>query len=51
MKTQNNRWKLVLVFSVIAWSLYEMYPPVGRSLAKQFYATAIRKDAIFTAIV
>lgn len=51
MKTQNNRWKLVLVLSVIAWSLYEMYPPAGRSLAKQFQATAVRKDATFTAIV
>jgi SecD/SecF fusion protein len=51
MKTQNNRWKLVLVLSVIAWSLYEMYPPVGRSLAKQFQATAVGKDATFTAIV
>ena len=51
MKTQNNRWKLVLVLSVIAWSLYEMYPPVGRSLAKQFQATAVRKDPTFTAIM
>jgi SecD/SecF fusion protein len=51
MKTQRNRWKLVLVLSVIAWSLYEMYPPVGRSLAKQFQATAVGKDANFSAIV
>ena len=41
----------MLVLSVIAWSLYEMYPPVGRSLAKQFQATAVGKDATFTAIV
>jgi SecD/SecF fusion protein len=51
MKTQSNCWKLVLVLSVIAWSLYEMYPPVGRSLAKQFQATAMRKDAEFAAIM
>ena len=51
MKTQRNRWKLVLVLSVIVWSLYEMYPPVGRSLAKQFQTTAVGKDATFTAIV
>ena len=41
----------MLVLSIIAWSLYEMYPPVGRSLAKQFQATAVRKDATFTGIV
>ncbi|HVM50222.1 MAG TPA: protein translocase subunit SecD [Candidatus Acidoferrum sp.] len=51
MKTQNNRWKLALVLLVIAWSFYEMYPPTGRSLAKQFQVTAMRKDAEFAAIV
>ncbi|HVZ17181.1 MAG TPA: protein translocase subunit SecD, partial [Terriglobales bacterium] len=34
--------------AVIAWSLYEMYPPVGRDLAKEFQAVAIRKDAAFS---
>ena len=51
MKTQRNRWRLILVLAVIAWSLFEMYPPVGRSLARQFQAMAIRKDATFTAIM
>ena len=48
---RNNRWKFVLVCSVIAWSLYEMYPPAGRDLAKQFQTKAVRKDAAFAAIL
>ena len=41
----------MLVCLVIVWSLYEMYPPAGRDLAKQFQAKAVRRDAAFAAIL
>lgn len=41
----------MLVCAVIAWSLYEMYPPARRDLAQQFQAKAARKDAAFAAIL
>ena len=36
---------------VVVWSFYEMYPPVGHSLAKEFQAKAVRKDKNFSEIV
>ena len=52
MRNQNNRWKLLLFVSVIAWSFCEMYPPVKRDLTRQFQTTkAIRKDATFAEIL
>jgi SecD/SecF fusion protein len=51
MRNRNNRGKFFLVISIIAWSLYEMYPPAGRDLAKQFQAKAVRKDAAFADIL
>lgn len=48
---RNNLWKFVIVLLVLAWSFYEMYPPVGRSLVSVFQDKAYRKDANFNAIV
>jgi len=48
---QHSRWKLLLVVAVLAWSFYEMYPPVGRDLVKQFKARAVGRDAAFVGMV
>ena len=48
---KNNLRKLLLVLTVIGWSFYEMYPPVGRNVAKEFEEKAVRKDEIFIGIV
>src|ERR1017187_6126985 len=48
MKNQNNRWKFAIVVLVLAWSFYEMYPPAGRNLPKEFQAKAVGKDKTFS---
>ena len=49
---QNNRWKWVLVAFVVAWSLYETYPPTSKDLIAEFEARASnRDDATFKAIL
>src|ERR1035441_9447983 len=51
MKNPSNRWKFLFVVLVVAWSFYEMYPPAGRDLAKEFQARAVRKDKTFSEIM
>lgn len=41
----------MLVLAVVAWSFYEMYPPVGRSLVKEFQSQAVSKDEQFGSIM
>src|SRR5438034_2526324 len=48
---RNNFWRLVLVVTVILWSLYEVYPPKGRDLVQVFREKAVNRDTNFTAIV
>ena len=48
---RNNAWKFALVVFVVAWSLYEMYPPTPRDLLVEFQGRAVRKDATFTSIM
>src|SRR5579884_2887005 len=48
---RNNLWKFLFVLAVLAWSFYQMYPPVGRNLMTEFQDKAVRKDTNFTAIV
>lgn len=50
-QSPNHRWKLFLVIFVILWSLYEIYPPVGREVTSQFREQAVGKDATFAAMV
>lgn len=38
------------MFGILAWSIYEMFPPVGRNLSKEFQAKAVRKDTTFAGI-
>jgi SecD/SecF fusion protein len=49
---QNNFWKWALVFFVLGWALYEIYPPQSKPLVEQFVESAAnRTDTNFTAIV
>ena len=49
--SKSNRWKFLLVVGVIAWSLYEIYPPAGRDVVREFQTRAVRQDAEFVAIL
>ena len=48
---QNNRWRFVLVVLIVAWSLFEIYPPTSKPLAGEFASRAENKDAAFTNIL
>ena len=48
---QNTTWKWLLVVFIVAWSLYEIYPPQSRPLLGEFRASASNKDAAFNSIV
>ena len=48
---QNNRWRFVLVVLIVAWSLYEIYPPTSRDLVKEFESRAQDTNAAFTNIL
>jgi SecD/SecF fusion protein len=48
---QNNRWRFILVILIVAWSLYEIYPPTSRDLVQEFTARAENTDAAFTNIL
>jgi SecD/SecF fusion protein len=48
---QNNLGRFILVLVIIAWSLYQVYPPTSRSLLSEFSNRALGQDASFKAIV
>jgi SecD/SecF fusion protein len=48
---QNNRWRFILVVLIVAWSLYEIYPPTSRDLVQEFSSRAENTDATFTNIL
>jgi SecD/SecF fusion protein len=48
---QNNRWRFILVVAIVAWSLFEIYPPTSRDLVQQFTSRAENPDAAFTNIL
>jgi SecD/SecF fusion protein len=48
---QNNRWRFVLVVLIVAWSLFEIYPPTSRHLFGDFASRAVNTDATFTNIL
>ncbi|HWQ90378.1 MAG TPA: protein translocase subunit SecD, partial [Clostridia bacterium] len=47
---RNHFWKLALILAVVVWSIYELYPPSGRSLVQVFRERAVARDATFTNI-
>src|SRR5262245_12120069 len=48
---RNNLSRFIIVLIVLAWSLYEIYPPKARDLSVVFRERAINRDTNFTAIV
>ena len=46
-----NTWKFLLTIFVVAWALYELYPPTPRDLIKVFQERVEFSDTNFTAIV
>ena len=46
-----NTWKFLLTIFVVAWALYELYPPTPRDLIKVFEERVEFSDTNFTAIV
>src|SRR5450432_1821305 len=48
---QNNRWRFVLVVLIVAWSLFEIYPPTSKHLFGEFASRAEKTDAAFTNIL
>jgi len=44
-------WRWALVALLVAWALYELYPPRGRDLVDVFQANAVRQDDTFSDIV
>src|SRR6266536_1776929 len=48
---RNNSWKWILVVFVVAWSLWETYPPSNRDLVAEFKARAVNTDTNFTSIL
>jgi SecD/SecF fusion protein len=41
---RKNLWKWVFVGLLVAWSLYEIYPPAGRDLTQVFRERAVNKS-------
>ncbi|MEI9863354.1 MAG: hypothetical protein WDN00_02110 [Limisphaerales bacterium] len=48
---QNNRWRFAIVVLIVAWSLFEIYPPTSRHLFGEFSSRAENTDAAFTNIL
>src|SRR5438093_12355180 len=48
---RNHFWKLIFILLVVAWSLYEMYPPTARDLIEVFAERGVRQDATFSNIL
>ncbi|MBU6409698.1 MAG: protein translocase subunit SecD, partial [Verrucomicrobia bacterium] len=48
---KNDRWKFILVLVIIAWALFQVYPPTSRDLIREFARQATGRDARFTNIL
>lgn len=48
---RNNSWRFVLVVLIVAWALFESYPPTNQDLLQLFRNQAAVKDATFGDIV
>ena len=48
---QNNLGRFILVLVIVAWSLFQIYPPTSRSLITEFSDRAEKPDTNFLAIV
>ena len=48
---RNNTWKWALVAFLVAWSVWELYPPSNRNLIETFKDEAVTTDVAFSNIV
>ncbi|PYK96051.1 MAG: protein translocase subunit SecDF [Verrucomicrobia bacterium] len=48
---RNNFWKWTLVVFIVAWAIWEIYPPTNRDLLEEFKSRAVNTDTNFAAIV
>jgi SecD/SecF fusion protein len=48
---RNNLWRFILVVLVVAWALFEIYPPTNRDLIQVFRENARGADETFGKIV
>ena len=48
---KSNFSRFLLVIAIIAWALFEVYPPTSRDLLKEFARRAEKQDAAFKSIV
>jgi SecD/SecF fusion protein len=48
---RNNTWRFVLVIAVVAWAIFEMYPPTNRDLIQVFRENARGSDQTFNSIL
>jgi SecD/SecF fusion protein len=48
---RNNLWRFILVVLVVAWALFEIYPPTNRDLIQVFRENARAADENFNKIV
>jgi SecD/SecF fusion protein len=48
---RNNLWRFILVLVVVAWALFEIYPPTNRDLIQVFRENARGADETFSKIV
>jgi SecD/SecF fusion protein len=48
---RSHFWKFLIIVFIVAWALFEMYPPTGRNVLEVFQERALNKDATFSNIV
>ena len=48
---RNNTWRLLIVVLVVAWSLFELYPPTGRDLLQEFKGKSVSRDTNYNTIL
>jgi SecD/SecF fusion protein len=48
---RNNLWRFILVILIVAWAIFEAYPPTNQDLIQVFRKNASRVDATFGDIV
>src|ERR1700752_57451 len=48
---RNNLWRFLLVVLIVAWALFEIYPPTNRDLIQVFRENAHNADETFGKIV
>jgi len=48
---RNNLWRFIIVAAVVAWALFEMYPPTNRDLIQVFRENARGTDATLAKII